>query len=101
MLRHVTDASQLAAKPQQSKATLSSVAKPLGTRQASAPLLPTLIAFGQEVWYNITSIFYLYSFRCGGIPILSHLPGQEQDPHLGGDGVHHQQGALHQVQAQD
>ena len=62
MLRHVTDASQLVPKPQRWKATLSSVAKPLGTRQASAPLLPTLIAFGREVWKNKCSIFYLYSF---------------------------------------
>ena len=58
-LRHVTDASQLAAKSQRSKATLSSVAELLQTKQASVLLLPTLIAFGQEVWYNITSIFYL------------------------------------------
>ena len=50
ILRHVTDASQLVAKSQRSKATLSSVAKPLGTRQASAPLLPTLTFFGREVW---------------------------------------------------
>ena len=49
ILRHVTDVNQLVPKPQRSKATLSSVTKPLGTRQASAPLLQTLIAFGREV----------------------------------------------------
>ena len=58
--RHVMDASWLvAAKPQPSKATLSSVTKPLETVQASVLLLQTLIASGREVWYNIISIFYL------------------------------------------